>query len=211
MGETIGPVSSSDLVELANRNAIQPDTPVRLSSKRSWMPAERIKGLFSEPEPDPEPDSPPPSEPLVDVPIESRTYHISAAGGNEQTSRGESVQGSTVSPQAKQVDGDFEFFDFVGFKEAISHALHEELLRYARQRELSITQVTRRALAEFLGKPELAKPSGLTPTKAAAPASQAGDAVADGDVSECETSNSRSAPNQANPEPNTPSEVRGCE
>jgi hypothetical protein len=51
----------------------------------------------------------------------------------------------------------FEFFQFVGFRHAISPALYDLLVAHVQEHGLSITQVTRRALAEFLGRKDLAE------------------------------------------------------
>jgi hypothetical protein len=51
----------------------------------------------------------------------------------------------------------FEFFQFVGFRQAITPALYDVLAAHVQKHGLSITQVTRRALAEFLGRKDLAE------------------------------------------------------
>ena len=59
----------------------------------------------------------------------------------------------------------FEFFQFVCFRHAISPALYDLLAAHVQEHGLSITQVTRRALAEFLGRKDLAEdkqPDGVT-------------------------------------------------
>jgi hypothetical protein len=49
-----------------------------------------------------------------------------------------------------------EFYDFVGFREAISPALHDAVKQFALDRGLTINQLNRRALADFIQRPELA-------------------------------------------------------
>jgi len=49
-----------------------------------------------------------------------------------------------------------EFYDFVGFREAISPVLHDAVKQFAHERGLTMSQVNRRALAEFIERPELA-------------------------------------------------------
>jgi hypothetical protein len=49
-----------------------------------------------------------------------------------------------------------EFYDFVGFREAISPALHQAVKQYMGEHRLTMTQLNRRALAGFIARPELA-------------------------------------------------------
>ena len=52
-------------------------------------------------------------------------------------------------------DVEYDFFKFVGFEIAIGHALNDVLKEYCRVHHVSMTQTTRRALAEFLGRKDL--------------------------------------------------------
>jgi len=49
-----------------------------------------------------------------------------------------------------------EFYDFVGFREAISPVLHHAVRQYLTQQHMTMTQLNRRALATFIARPELA-------------------------------------------------------
>jgi hypothetical protein len=81
------------------------------------------------------------------VPIpEERTYHLAGQALSDASS-------SSTAPDS----GEYEFFEFVGFDLAIGHALHQVLLDHCHQRHQTITQVTRRAIAEFLGRKDLAE------------------------------------------------------
>ena len=46
MGETVGPLSTSEFREHATDGRIQPDTPVTRDGTDDWVSADRIKGLF---------------------------------------------------------------------------------------------------------------------------------------------------------------------
>jgi hypothetical protein len=46
MGEEIGPVSSSQLTELADKGIVTIDTLVRKEQAGDWITADRLKGLF---------------------------------------------------------------------------------------------------------------------------------------------------------------------
>ena len=50
-GDELGPMTSAELRELAEVGGVQPDTLVRKGVDGNWVPAERVKGLFSAPEP----------------------------------------------------------------------------------------------------------------------------------------------------------------
>ncbi len=49
MGDRIGPVSGSQLRNLALRGAISIDTPIANAADGPWVPAERVRGLFGGP------------------------------------------------------------------------------------------------------------------------------------------------------------------
>jgi uncharacterized Zn finger protein (UPF0148 family) len=49
MGERIGPVSSAELVALAQRGTVTHDTSVRKGADGNWVPAKRVRGLFCVP------------------------------------------------------------------------------------------------------------------------------------------------------------------
>jgi hypothetical protein len=99
------------------------------------------------------------------VPIpEERTYHLAGLALSDASS-------SSTAPES----GDYEFFEFVGFDLAIGHVLHQVLLDHCHQHHQTITQVTRRAIAEFLGRKDLAED-----VPASSPASNVAIAKTDG-------------------------------
>ena len=91
---------------------------------------------------------------------DDRTYHFT----------GDSSQGppSLFAPKANSEVEEYDFFQFIGFSQAITPKLHDVLVAYAKAHHLSLTQVTRRALAEFLGRKDLAED---TPAPASQPSS----------------------------------------
>ena len=167
MGSELGPISSSELIEKAKRGQIQPDTRVRSGPEGKWQFAERVKGLFPPPPVPVVVAAPPPPAPRSDtIPLASQrgpatedetTYHFT--GDSSQSPAGLKVP--VVEPETLE----YEFFQFIGFSQAITPKLHDVLLAYSRTHHLSVTQITRRALAEFLGRKDLAEdaPSGVSP------------------------------------------------
>lgn len=170
MGSELGPISSADLIEKAQRGQIQPDTRVRSGPEGKWQFAERVKGLFPAPpapvKPVVAPATPPPVQrsdtmalagSLSHASDDDKTYHFTGDSSHSPAS----LFRPTEAPKAEEYD----FFQFIGFSQAITPKLHEVLLAYAKTHHLSVTQVTRRALAEFLGRKDLAEdaPSGPSP------------------------------------------------
>jgi hypothetical protein len=77
MAEEVGPVSITELRELAQRGAIVPDTLVANAPGGSWVPAERVRGLFPASITAPPPlNTPPPPPPVSASPRR-------AASGND--------------------------------------------------------------------------------------------------------------------------------
>jgi len=64
MGEEVGPISSAELRNLAQRGAVKQDTPVRNRPDQIWVPAERVQGLFAVSN-----LAPPPPSPVNPAPI----------------------------------------------------------------------------------------------------------------------------------------------
>lgn len=169
MGQELGPFSVAELKSKVDSGQIQADTMVRRGADGKWLFAERVKGLLpakpvAEPEPAPVPlkiknkssgtiqvlnnsgsypaipDKPEqPHEPAAAPP---RTIAISL----------EADEDPDAPPKAPSV----EFYDFVGFREAISPVLHHAVRQYLDEHQLSMTQINRRALASFIKQPELA-------------------------------------------------------
>jgi len=62
MGEQIGPVSSTELRNLAQRGMISTETQIANAPNGPWVPAARVKGLFAAP------NGMPPSTPVTQPP-----------------------------------------------------------------------------------------------------------------------------------------------
>lgn len=156
MGAEVGPLSPVQLKEKVKLGQVQAETLVRLGTDGKWQTADRVKGLL---DPPPAPAKPPAAEPAVpddairiqgappsaDVHPHPRekTYHLEG-----------DMQPHTEDALDDQTD-EFDFFRLVGFEQAIGSALHEVLINHCRKHQLSLTQVTRRALAELLGRKDL--------------------------------------------------------
>jgi hypothetical protein len=78
--EETGPVSSSELKDLAKSGFITPDVSVRQGTGGKWVPASRVKGLFAEaPKPAPKPKPPPEPEFLGLMPLDDEPSKPAAA------------------------------------------------------------------------------------------------------------------------------------
>jgi hypothetical protein len=163
MGSALGPISGAELKQKAQLGQIQFDTPVRLGTDGKWQPAERVKGLL-----------PPPVAALVSAPAPvaavapaptkapssfemDLTYHLQ--GDDKPHNDADSVQ-----------DHEYDFFRFVGFEQAIGPKLHRVLDEHCRTNRVTLTQATRRALAEFLGRKDLLEENATANAEAATPA-----------------------------------------
>ena len=47
MGDVVGPVTTDDVRSLAGRGIIERDTPLRVGDQGEWIPASRVKNLFT--------------------------------------------------------------------------------------------------------------------------------------------------------------------
>ncbi|MFN0195957.1 MAG: DUF4339 domain-containing protein [Planctomycetaceae bacterium] len=158
MGTEFGPIASIELRKKAQRGEIAPDTPVRMASSDRWIDASAVKGLFDPPEP-------PPSvkvSPLLSAheTIRSAPTSKSSADAKPMPDNFEKVFSvpTTTDEDLEHHDAndEYEFFRFVGFRQAISEKLFAEVETYRLKHSMTMTQMTRRALAELIGKPELA-------------------------------------------------------
>ena len=174
MGAELGPISSADLIDKAKRGQIQPDTRVRSGPEGKWQSADRVKGLFPPP-PEPvipvvAPVTPTPVRRSDTIPLagspssDDKTYHFTGDSSHSPA--------SLFRPAEAPETQEYDFFQFIGFSQAITPKLHDVLLAYAKTHKLSVTQVTRRALAEFLGRKDLAEdaPAPVKPPSEPAPA-----------------------------------------
>ncbi len=159
MGSDVGPLSPAELADKVKRGQIQADTLVRKGADGKWMPADRIKGLLPPP---PEADPPPPEKMPVaattsSAVVKSKTDVIARdpqVDEDDETYHFNGDKAAAASDHAHE-PAEFDFFQFVGFRHAITQPLHDVLEAYAQKHHLTFTQITRRALAQFLGRPEL--------------------------------------------------------
>ena len=160
MGAEVGPLSGPELADKVKRGQVQADTLIRKGTDGKWMPADRIKGLLPPP-----PEVAPPvaavkttaaaasSESKKSDVTASQTAANPLADEDDETYHFTGDKAAAATPHAEPTE--FDFFQFVGFRHAITHPLHEVLEAYAHQHRLTFTQITRRALAQVLGRPEL--------------------------------------------------------
>lgn len=180
MGSPVGPITSGELKICVQTRRILPETRIRLGDDGKWQTADRVKGLF---------DGAPP--PAVKAAAEAKPAVAKPAAGDKSlpvakvvtaadtvTTEISTVQTAelkipiaSVTPAIAAVTGatteddsdtDYDFFKFVGFEIAIGHDLNNVLKEYCRIHHLTITQATRRALAEFVGRKDLSGVPGAT-------------------------------------------------
>lgn len=168
MGQELGPFSAAELKAKVENGQIERDTMVRRGLDGKWLFAERVKGLL----PVPPVDEPPP-KPLpikskssatikvvddVGIPGKSTSespnisYEVATAARAPLTAISLVSDDDTDDTKAPSV----EFYDFVGFREAISPVLNHVVRKYMSDHGLTMTQLNRRALAAFVARPELA-------------------------------------------------------
>lgn len=161
MGQELGPLSVAELKAKVDAGMIQPDTMVRRGVDGKWTYAERVKGLLPL-RPDPGPDPVPiPRKKLGSsgtIPVVEQQEH-----GRSSPKPASSTQLPVFSIPLQGDDDDdwpkgpaVEFYDFVGFREAISPALFQAVRRHLTDHRLTMTQLNRKALAAFIARPELA-------------------------------------------------------
>jgi GYF domain 2 len=146
MGELVGPLTSAELIQRAQKGEVLPDTRVRIGTDGKWQLAARVKGLFPR-----KPAPPPPETPAAPPQPQSRSTDSSA--GLIDTS---ATLPLAAAPAATSQPREYEFYDMVGFEDALGHALYQAVREYAREHGLTMTALNRQALAEFIGKPEFA-------------------------------------------------------
>ena len=160
MGAEIGPLTPAELMDRVNLGQVQPDTLVRSGKDGKWIPADRWKGLLPSKEEEVEP-APAPTTKLSE-PASAKTKP--AVTENTATIRLDDEddplyhmkgEAAPTGPVAFSHPDEYDFFQFVGFRHAISHSLYDAMVIYSHQHQMTVTQITRQAIAKFIGKPEL--------------------------------------------------------
>jgi hypothetical protein len=170
MGSPVGPITSTELKTCVLTRRILPETRIRLGDDGKWQTADRVKGLFdgAPPAPKPQADAKPVAQAAARPATPAKPASAAETGTTEiATMQTAEIKISVASvtpalaaadaPPATEDDGDteYDFFKFVGFEIAIGHALNDVLKEYCRVHHVTMTQTTRRALAEFLGRKDL--------------------------------------------------------
>jgi hypothetical protein len=178
MGSPVGPITSAELKSCVLAKRILPETRIRLGDDGKWQTADRVKGLFDG-------HSSTPSRPAAEakpVALKAATPTVTAETGTAEISTLQTAEvkipvaavtpalhgQASHTPADEETDTEYDFFKFVGFEIAIGHALNNALMDYCRQHHVTMTQTTRRALAQFLGRKDLATDAG--PESVPAPA-----------------------------------------
>jgi len=181
MGAPVGPITSAELKACVLTRRILPETRIRLGEDGKWQTADHVKGLFDG-APPPAQKSPAPAKAKVEEKVlvaqvvkpkaaaETGTAEIATLQTAEMkisiASVTPAIAAPVQTPAEDDADVEYDFFKFVGFEIAIGHALNDALKEYCRVNHVTMTQTTRRALAEFLGRKEL---SGVAVTATATP------------------------------------------
>lgn len=156
MGQEIGPLSAAEFKAKVSTGQIQPDTLVRKGPEGKWVFASLVKGLFA-----PKPETAPPV-PVVLTPAVIPKPPSSAHGTTPTQPYIPNFMPTTVPLSIPfETDGDsegsasLEFYDFVGFREAITARLYDAIKEFAADRGVTLAQLNRQALANFIRRPEL--------------------------------------------------------
>ena len=182
MGQELGPLSVAELKAKVANGQIQPDTFVRKTVEGKWVIAGKVKGLFAvAEEPPPAPVAPPPAA----KPKSSATMPI-MSGPTTRPKPGSSAEIATksgspplsgtvpatyitlVEEETDSAPPSVEFYSFVGFREAISPVLYDAVKQFVSDRGITMSQLNRRALADFIQRPELASDLMITTVAALA-------------------------------------------
>ncbi len=153
MGQEIGPLSAAEIkVKVAN-GQIQPDTLIRKGTEGKWVFGGLVKGLFPTA---PEKPVEPVAVPLTAAPKPPAPLSPINGSPPEHTTTPPSAFVALAEDETESHPPSVEFYNFVGFREAISPVLHDAVKQFALERGMTISQVDRQALARFIQRPELA-------------------------------------------------------
>lgn len=166
MGQELGPLTAADLKVKAMNGQIQRDTLIRKGKDGKWTFGGDIKGLFP-PVQETKPVATVPMKPdsttipCTKAKLESKASSATLVGSKSSLSGSFPASIPMVDSSPDDDDGrpnsaTFEFYDFVGFRDAITPVLYDAIKQYALDRGITIGQVNRRALANFIQRPELA-------------------------------------------------------
>lgn len=161
MGAEIGPLTSAELMDRVKLGQVQPDTLIRSGADGKWVPADRWKGLLppkgDKPEPSPAPakESPKPTAGNTESGAAAATTLTISVNDEDDPLYHLKGEAAPSGPVPFTHPDEYDFFQFVGFRHAISHPLYDALVVYSHQHQLTVTQITRRSIAKFIGKPEL--------------------------------------------------------
>ena len=167
MGQELGPLSAGELKTKVANGQIQPDTQIRKGTEGKWTFASNVKGLFAVSEKPPSPISPPAAEKSKSSPAPSTIVsskpdshaNLTKQAGSKTLSSGP-IPATVIKlfeeEETESHPPSVEFYDFVGFREAISPVLHDAVKHFATDRGITLSQLNRRALAMFIERPELA-------------------------------------------------------
>lgn len=171
MGQELGPLSAPELKAKVTNGQIQPDTLIRKGTEGKWLFAGNVKGLFAvAAEPPPPPAMPAPkAKSSATIPVMSGSKsdinvdRHSATGA--RTATAPAVPANFVSLHEELESShapSVEFYDFVGFRQAISPVLYDAVKQFVCDCGITMNQLNRRALANFINRPELASDLSIT-------------------------------------------------
>ena len=167
MGQDIGPLSVAELKSKVANGQVQADTLIRKGPEGKWVFGANVKGLFAEPAAaaispasKPKPASPnarpgtSPDQVAVASPKITDSDPPANQAGVSHSSALTSI--AMVDDEVESGSQSMEFYDFVGFREAITPVLHDAIKKFSVERGIKLGQLNRLALASFIQRPELA-------------------------------------------------------
>jgi hypothetical protein len=160
MGAEIGPLTPAELMDRVKLGQVQPDTLVRSGSDGKWIPADRWKGLLPSKEVEVEPAPAPAKESSEPTSLGTKQETVERVNKIRLDDEDDPLyhlkgEAAPSGPVAYSHPDEYDFFQFVGFRHAISHPLYDAMVIYSHQHQKTVTHITRQAIAKFIGKPEL--------------------------------------------------------
>lgn len=158
LGATVGPVTSAELKLRCTKGQIAPDTPIRMGADGRWQAADHIKGLLDPVTAPPRPAAVAP-QPVARASVQAVPAAAAPAPPPNHSfdhERTYHVVGDNLPHEDPEDSGEYDFFSFVGYELALGHQLYAALLDHCHRQHLTMTQATRRAVAELVGRKDLA-------------------------------------------------------
>lgn len=144
MGTEVGPLTSSELMEKVQIGQIQPDTLVRSGKDGKWVPADRWKGLLPSKEIKSESAAATPTTTSASAPSKAESGATSDTTPiNDEDDPLYHMKGEVLAaggPVPFTHPDEYDFFQFVGFRHAITHPLYDAVVIHSHQHQMTVTK-----------------------------------------------------------------------